>query len=242
VPTPPPRDVVFGLHLISEISTATQLLAVGLNQIVEPSWYASEPASALTCMSSGVERILKLTYGLSALDRGEPFPSAKKLRAFGHDLTTLDSTVRPGLAARSQTLGKAHVKNLLTDVDADPYWPGLLKALDAWAAAAGRYRDLTILTGEPATGDPPAAAWDAIERACIEDLGLLSAVAGADSRTALVQMRTRLALSILKWWHAIYRTWTHGLLGAERISPGTALSPSENRNLAPALAAAVKPL
>jgi hypothetical protein len=98
----------------------------------------------------GVERILKLTYGLSALDRGEPFPSAKELRELGHHLATLDSIVRPALAARSQTLGKDSVAKLLTEVDADPYWPGLLEALDSWAAASGRYRDLTILTGETA--------------------------------------------------------------------------------------------
>lgn len=242
MPGTPHPDIVFGLHLINEITTATQLLAVGLNQIVEPRWYATEPASALTCMSSGVERILKLTYGLAILHDGQSFPTDKQLRDLGHDLVTLDGIVRPRLGASASTLGKNYVGNLLANVEADPYWPGLLTTLNVWADAAGRYRDLTILSGKPAHEDPATAVWNATESECLIDLGLLLAVAGPDNRTALVKARTRLALSVLRWWHAIYRTWTHGLLGTERVSPGTALSPAENRYLAPPLAALIKSL
>ena len=239
--TPRP-EIIFGLHLISEITTATQLLAVGLNQIVEPRWYAAEPASAFTCMSSGVERILKLTYGFVILDRGQSFPSDKELRQLGHDLAALDNIVRPALGASASTLDKGYVANLLTAVSQDPYWPGVLATLNAWADASGRYRDLTILTGKPAHADRPTAMWDATEGECLVDLDLMTAVGGPDNRTALVEVRTRLALSVLKWWHAVFRSWTHGLLGLERVSPGTALSPADNRYLAPLLIALVKPL
>lgn len=75
---------MFGLHHINEITTATQLLAVGLNQVVVvPDWYASESATAFTCMASGVEPILKLTYGLDTLHRGRPFPKDETLRKLG---------------------------------------------------------------------------------------------------------------------------------------------------------------
>lgn len=116
----PRREPVFGLHLSNEITTATQLLAVGLNEIVQPCWYAAEPASAFTCMSAGVERLLKLTYGLAELDRQQSFPSDKELRDLGHDLVALDRIVRPLLATNASAFGKYYVASLLESVDERP--------------------------------------------------------------------------------------------------------------------------
>lgn len=234
--------MVFGVHLISEITNATQLVAIGLNQVVHPDWSSSEPASAFTCLASGVERILKLTYGVDLLDRGAPFPNDKELRQLGHDLVGLEGTVTPQLIARARAKGNNYVSELLTNADSDRYWPGLLATLNAWAAASGRYRDLTILSGGVAPVDAPGDAWEDTERACITDLGLWPDVAGPNNRVALVQARTRLSRSLLMWWHAIFRTWTHGLLGESRISPGTALSPTANRYLSKPLADLVKSL
>lgn len=219
----PRPQILFGLTLSAEISGATQLLAGGLNQIVEPSWYASEPAAAFTCLSSGIERVLKLTYGLDSANQGTSFANAGALRKLGHDLVAVDSVMGPRLLESAAQLGKDYVTRLITEANNDQYWRSLLATLNAWAAASGRYRDLTILSGDPVDGDSPASMWQAVESRCITDLGLLAAIAGPDNRAALIQVRTRLALSILKWWFAIYRAWTHGLLGAERISPGTGL-------------------
>lgn len=235
MPNEPNEDIVFGLHLVSEIATATQLLASGLNQVIAPTWYASEPAVAFTCISSGVERILKLTYGLGLRANGQSFPAAKTLQKLGHNLISLEELVLPSLIANAQSRGNGYVAALLADVTTDPYWPDLLAALNAWAAATGRYRDLTILTGERVHEDAPTAQWNAVELRCLSDLGLLLAVAGPENRVALVEARTRLAVSILNWWHAIFRAWTHGLVGEEHRSAGTALSPAENRALAPVL-------
>lgn len=160
MPLGPHPDIVFGMHLENEIITATQLLASGLNLIVEPSWYASEPAVAFTCMSSGVERILKLTYGLSLIANGKTFPDTKGLQKLGHNLLSLEDLVRPGLATTAQVGGMGYVAGLLAEVDSDPYWRGILIALNGWAAASGRYRDLTILTGEMVREDSPKAHWE----------------------------------------------------------------------------------
>lgn len=126
----PHPDLVFGLHLGKEIDTATQLLAVGLNQTIEPSWHASEPSAAFTCMSSGVERLLKLTYCLALVHEGRTFPSDKDLRALGHDLVALDNVVRPPLLNGARTLAKNYVANSLTQLDEDAYWSDLLTALN----------------------------------------------------------------------------------------------------------------
>ena len=182
-------------------------------------------------MASGVERILKLTYGASLLDAGQPFPDAHVLRRLGHDLVALDGLVQPDLANRAAWAGKRYVARLLDDVAQDPYWPGLLVTLNAWAASSGRYRDLDRLAGTTPSSDPPWGKWESVERQCLADLGLMSQLAGEHSRAAITQARRRLAWSVLCWWNAIYRAWVHGLLGSERKSAGTALDPRGNGSL-----------
>jgi hypothetical protein len=70
----------------------------------------------------------------------------------------------------------------------------------------------------------------------------MSALAGPDNRAALVKARTRLTRSVLTWWTALFRAWTHGLLGTERVPAGTALSPIASRHLAAPLVELVKAL
>jgi hypothetical protein len=227
--------MLFGFSVINEVSTATQLMATGLNQIVDPDWISAEPASAFTCLASGVERVMKLTYGLDTLNSGALFPNSKDLQRLGHDLMTLDGIVFPRLLASANSSNNDYVLRLLRDVNADPYWPAILATLNAWAAASGRYRDLDVLAGKTA-GDPPHALWDEVELRCTQDLGLLRALFEPEHGGALVRIRTRLAESVLKWWFAVYRAWMHGLIGSDQKSPGTLLSPANTRQLAKALA------
>jgi hypothetical protein len=236
------REIVLGLSLIREADTAAQLLAVGLNQITDSAWLASEPAAAFTCLSSGVERLLKLTYGFDLVHRGQAFPENKELRRLGHDLVALQGIVHPRLGQSADALGRSYVASLLAKSSDDPYWPRLLAILNAWAATSGRYRDLTILSGQPMETDAPVHEWEALEHDCLTDLGLMSALAGPDNRAALVEARTRLARSALTWWTALFRAWTHGLLGTERVSAGTALSPIASRHLAVPLVDLVRAL
>ena len=224
-------EIVLGLTLIREADTATQFLAVGLNQLTDSAWLDSEPAAAFTCLSSGVERLLKLTYGFDLVYRGQNFPENNELRRLGHDLVALQGTVYPRLARSADALGKSYVASLLAQSSDDPYWPRILATLNAWAATSGRYRDLTILSGQPIEVDSPVHDWDALEQDCLTDLDLMSALVGPNDRAALVEARTRLARSVLTWWTALFRAWTHGLLGTERVAAGTALSPIASRHL-----------
>lgn len=89
--------------------TAAELLTFGLNRTLDPDWGTSEAGSAFTCMASGIERILKLTYGASHLESGKPFPSPSALRRLGHDLAGLDA-VRPDLTGRATRAGKGYAR------------------------------------------------------------------------------------------------------------------------------------
>ena len=231
----PSPQLVFNGALSSEAYTASQLLSEGLNSIISPRWNANEPAVAFTCLASGVERALKLTYGMDLHQRNVAFASQKELRSLGHDLLAVEAQVMAALKDAAAEVGATYAQQLLDAVAGDPYWPCVLAALNAWAGAAGRYRDLTLLSGEAVPGDSPASLWNEVELQCVQDLGLLSELSGPNSRLRLVQVRTRLAESILKWWVAIWRSWTHGLLGADARSAGTALDPTQSLQLAPEL-------
>jgi hypothetical protein len=77
------------------------------------------------------------------------------LRRLGHDLVALQDAVYPRLAQSADALGKGYVASLLAKSSDNPYWPRLLATLNAWAATSGRYRDLTILSGQPVETDSP---------------------------------------------------------------------------------------
>lgn len=233
--------MLFGFSVINEIGAATQLLATGLNQIIDPGWECREPASAFTCLASGVERVTKLTYGLDTLNSGGSFPNEAELRKLGHDLVKLHDIVIPSLVTHATKAGNDYAVRLLRDATSDPYWPGILASLNAWAAASGRYRDLDILAGKTNVDDPPWALWDEAEHRCTEDLKLLRALFEPNNHhSALLAIRTRLAQSVLKWWFALYRSWRHGLLGDHGSVPSSALSPADTLQLAEPLADLVK--
>jgi hypothetical protein len=64
-----------------------------------------------------------------------------------------------------------YIRELVSETNDDPNWRDVLAALDAWAAASGRYRDLDALRGKPAQGDPAWAKWEEAERRAISEIG-----------------------------------------------------------------------
>lgn len=77
----PDPAIVFGLSLITEMYTAGELMTFDVNRTLDPDWHTGQAGSAFTCLASGVERILKLTYGASLMDAGQAFPDREELRA-----------------------------------------------------------------------------------------------------------------------------------------------------------------
>lgn len=149
----------------------------------------------------------------------------------GHALNDLNAKVFEILVseARQKTL---YVGGLISEVSTDPYWSDILLALDGWAATSGRYRDLDALRGKQAQGDPPWAGWERAERRAVEENG------GWVNLTdeTLVAARQRMLLSIMRWWHTIYRCWQHGLVGEDGKVFSSELKP-RNHHLDSSIAA-----
>jgi hypothetical protein len=204
----PNAQIVRSLHLVSELITATELLALGLNQVSSPKWQARQPGAAFTQLSQGVERVLKLTFWLNEERRGRDVDPKFGSGAAGHALGELNAKVFHIYLAESQTAAP-YVTGLVAQALGDPYWGDILLALDRWSATSGRYRDLDALRGREAQGDPAWASWDEAEHRAITEGGGWANL----TEDALVEGRQRMLLSVMRWWHTLFRGWQHGLVG-----------------------------
>jgi len=216
----PNSRIARAVHLSSEISTATEQLALGLNQAVSPSWQARQPGAVFTQLSQGVERVLKVTYLLGEESAGHQVDPKFGAGPVGHAISELNARVFSFLVPASQS-AVPYIRGLVSETLDDPYWRDVLVALDAWAATSGRYRDLDALRGKPAQGDPAWARWEEAERRAISEVGGW----GELSEEVLKDSRLRVLRSIMSWWHTLYRCWQHGLVGADGRSFSSGLSP-----------------
>ncbi|UJH70073.1 hypothetical protein [Ornithinimicrobium sp. INDO-MA30-4] len=56
----------------------------------------------MTILSIGVEKLLKLTFGVIALDEDHEWPSTKVMKRYSHSIGDLYATVLPKLEERGQ--------------------------------------------------------------------------------------------------------------------------------------------
>lgn len=216
----PNDQVMRAQHLASELTTATELLALGLNQVASRKWQARQPGAAFTQLSQGVERVLKLTYWLNEENHGRQVDPKFGSGAAGHALGELNAKVFDIFVAESLTT-TAYMRGLVDEALADPYWSDILLALDRWADTPGRYRDLDALRGRDAPGDPPWASWNEAEHRAITESGGWANL----TDEVLVASRRRMLLSVMCWWHTLYRGWQHGLVGAQGVQFSSGLDP-----------------
>ena len=229
----PNERIVRAMHLASEISTATEHLALGLNQAANPAWQARQPGAVFTQLSQGVERLLKVTYLLSEESAGRAVDPKFGAGAGGHAISALNTRVLSTLAAASESAAP-YLRELLADTMNDPFWRDVVTALDAWAATSGRYGDLDALRGKASQVDPAWAPWEEAEhRAMAEGEGW-----GNLSEEALTASRLLVLHSVMRWWHTLYRCWQHGLVGADGKTFASDVSP-QNLHLDAVLAGLV---
>ncbi|MCI4657332.1 hypothetical protein [Cryobacterium zhongshanensis] len=216
----PSDQVMRALHLASELTTATELLALGLNQVASPRWQARQPGGAFTQLSQGVERVLKVTFWLNEESHGREVDARFGSGASGHALGELNARVIDIYLVESRT-AMPYVRGLVEEVLSDPYWGDVLLALDRWSATSGRYRDLDALRGRKGMDDPPWASWEEAEHRAVTECG-----GWADlTEETLIEGRQRLLLSVMRWWHTLFRGWQHGLVGEQGKQFSSGLDP-----------------
>ncbi|TDQ02306.1 hypothetical protein AXZ95_0579 [Leifsonia sp. 115AMFTsu3.1] len=218
------------LALLAEINSARNLLAYG-ERVVRTAPFADTTRDpSLTMLSIGVEKLLKVSLGLSILNATGSWPSAQTMKSeFRHGLKQMDANLRTRL--RDGVRGKEYehfISGLLQTLEDDPIWPAILDALDRYGRS-GRFHYLDILGDEPQRLEDPARMWDEAENIAVDSNAELEAMrsrALEDLRdqtlwdSFITALNNTIADSIHRWWEVICVLGRHGVLGDDNRAFG----------------------
>lgn len=221
------------MALIQEIDSAKHLLAYGERAVRGAAFVDTMRDPIMTMLSIGVEKLLKVAVGLVALDEHGAWPTKTVMkREFGHGTANLDRMLRGKLQAG--IVGKSYedyIQGLFNAVEADPVWPVLLDALDAYGRS-GRFYNLDLLADEPQSWDSPSEKWTLVENCAIDaspELQALRDAGFAGDNTAFDQLtrdiNNAIADSLHRWWEAIAVLGRHGVLGDHNKAFGFEVHP-----------------
>lgn len=194
---------------IEEMTSTRNLLAYGTRVIRTAAFLDTTRDPILTMLSIGVEKLYKLTLGLSALDASQSWPTKDEMKAFGHNLVDMHTSVMTDLSNRTAT-GTEYVRGLLADVQADAAVIPLIAALGRYGQS-GRFYHLDRLGDTPQPWDSPNDYWQRIEAAVIEEPEIAAAYAAAmdDSSNNVLwdqlysSINERIADSVERLWTMI---------------------------------------
>lgn len=155
-----------GSALLAEMTSTRNLLAYGIRVIRTGTFIDSTRDPILTMLSIGLEKLYKLTLGLTSLDRDHRWPTMAEMQKQGHKLVPMHQAVMDELRTRTANQSQ-YVRGLLTEVDNDPVVVPLIEALDMYGRM-GRFYYLDQLGDDPQPVSPDDA-WQNIERAAHAD-------------------------------------------------------------------------
>lgn len=231
-----------GFALLFEQTSARQLLANGTRTLADARYWDSVQDTVLTTLSIGAEKLLKLALGLRSVKETGAWPSGSTMRnTYRHDIGKMDEVLRTYLRSWSEATGATYVRGLVADVDADPVWSELARALTAYGDS-GRFYHLDTLADSKREQELPSNIWIDAENLCIESNTNLSArrleaLSGTqpDFDAFILEVRRNMASSIVAWWQMVARAGQHGAFGdlgrsfGSDVSPGMALPPVATR-------------
>ncbi|MDT4991085.1 MAG: hypothetical protein QOH97_977 [Actinoplanes sp.] len=201
------------LSLIYECTDASSLFTRGLDMLTSIRDDDTGAVAVMSLLALGAEKMLKLTIGLAAVDRGESWPSKGDMRAIGHRVLKADLAARPLVDLRPGT-APGHVADLKGKVAADSVLPTLLEALDRFGAA-GRFYHLDILAETKQPEQSPKHLWhDATAAVMTQDPDLASAIGGtADFAAARRRWNQVMVAALQLWWELYHAAWQTGVIG-----------------------------
>lgn len=218
-------DTATSFVLLGELDEAAALTRVGLRTLQNLHHVVEESAAVLTLLAIGSEKMLKTTVGLASLDSGQPWPSRKAMREWGHDLNALNAAA---IERYEENVGLStapgYVRELLDDCKADDKLSALLDMLSAWGLQA-RFHRLDELAGSPQPSNSPQAMWEELESRVLEAEPELVARLGDPHGYDGARRRVNgvLVQSFTGWWQLHTRAWMTGILGKDAKGLATVL-------------------
>jgi len=194
------------LALIFETSSVQALLRHGVDQLLEVRYVSADIDPVLTTLSIGVEKLMKLTWGLLEVAAGRSWPSKTVMQDQGHGVKSLNELIDPQLGAAVGLPAQPWIQGLRAGVNNDPYWALILSALDTYGRS-GRFYYLDQLAEQPQSWQSPRDAWDGLEQAILNDRpGLLADLARSNEgwQRARAEFNAVIAESVTAWWEMIF--------------------------------------
>jgi hypothetical protein len=216
-----------GVLLSIEAEGGVNLLRDGREALRTMTFTSRGADTVLTLLSLGVEKLLKLSVGMAALEETGVWPS-KKIRGFSHSIVSLDAAVRELMAENvSRGAQPAYPERALAALNADAIWPLLRDGLERYGSG-GRYHYLDWVSQQPPF-DSPRGYWDAMEREVFAQqpdlFALFASVVPGASEEARQRTNEAIVASLETWWRAVYTFWLQGALGAEARMQSSTINP-----------------
>ena len=203
---------------IYEIDAARHLLAYGLKVVRSDALTANTRDPIMTMLSSGLEKLYKLTLGLIALDRDNRWASKAEMKQIGHKIGEMHPVVLAELVQRVKDK-PPYVQQSIETVSTDPVLPTIMNCLDSYGRE-GRFFYLDLLAGEPQQRSSPHESWRAIETEVLADPDVRLSVKANRSvgdseqwRTLRLAVGERIDASLTSVWTSIALCARHGALG-----------------------------
>ncbi|XKH55534.1 hypothetical protein LG293_09680 [Citricoccus nitrophenolicus] len=220
-----------GFALIAEMDSTRNLLAHGIRTLRTGDFVETTRDPVLTMLSIGVEKLYKLTLGLTALDREGSWPNKQQMKSHGHDLDAMHQAVLEELQTRSADKSE-YVRTLLADIEADFVIPPLIAALSRYGRG-GRFHYLDLLGDAPDKWDSPIGYWQRVEQAAMQEPHLIAALNDAMGAPADSELWTRahggtqdrIASALEGLWETIAVCGSNNMLGPAGKLFGSALHP-----------------
>lgn len=149
------------LALLLELETAIGLLKHGLAALESLGAANDFYHLPLLHLANGSERLCKCVLILDCELRTGALPTQRQLKAFGHDVEELASTVVDACYPASYLVRPAAVSDK-TFLERDPTIHAVLACL-ADFGKGGRYYDLDTICGSQSGAEPPEYAWQRLE-------------------------------------------------------------------------------
>ncbi|AMY26180.1 hypothetical protein [Rhodococcoides fascians] len=155
------------LAFFEETTSARNLIAYALKVLRTRELGDEVRDPIFTMLSVGVEKMYKLTLGVSALNSTGAWPSAKATKAWGHQISSMHDAIVSDLLNRCAGNGP-YVHGLVKEVTSDQLVRPVIDALDSYGRR-GRFYHLDELGASTQSGASPRQAWRAIEGAAMKD-------------------------------------------------------------------------
>lgn len=210
--------------LLPEITSARNVLASADRLLRQEGPLERDLDAVIAAYSIGVERLLKLALGASAVSEGKGWPQNMGFTraGWGHALDEMDTRLRE--ICRLSIQGNEWPQKKLLEswigiLDNDPVWRAVIETLRNYADS-GRYHHLDLVKGGAIKSKSSREMWGDVENLAISGDPALNAhyqktLEGADFALFEIELRVAVADVIKRWVSIICLFGFHGILGED---------------------------